>query len=227
MPIMSQQDCNELAGEDKTTGKYKLGEAFKGTYGLKYVAINAYRGYCVMRANPGDLSVPLVGASSGCVKFNNTSRTCSTFTSYTNMTEYSGCNRTLCTWTAANAICAAYNTNATLNPNKNDYYWRLPQLSELANWNNTTSPYHDVTLSGDSSGGLNLCDRYADSSRTAKCFEDSYNSSCPGDYCSTSYVWSGVKYYSYLYYYYSLSGGGWSQNDISNNSGLSVRCLLE
>lgn len=49
-----------------------------------------------------------------------------TAASCTNFPDYSGCTRTLCTWEAANAICANYKGLGKT--------WRLPSTSEISSW---------------------------------------------------------------------------------------------
>jgi len=194
---------------------------FSGSGGLKFIAntTNSSLGYCVMRANPNDLGVPLVGASTsgGCVKFNNTADDCSTYT-YTNMpSEYSGCNRTACNWTAANSICASYNTNAALNPLRTDYQWRLPTSSELLTWKSGSN----ITISSSLYGGLNLCD-WDSGNFWAQC-KHLWDKSCPNGYCDLNRVW-GIDYQ-----YGCLNNQSWKTHSYSSGIlyGLSVRCILE
>ena len=77
------------------------------------------RNMCIMRENAGDSTnfrlpstVTLVNAGSDCRNANN--RCCwnaSTSGGCTANTNYSGCNRTVCTYEAAQAICSFYKTN--------------------------------------------------------------------------------------------------------------------
>ena len=125
--------------------------------------------------------------------------------------SYSGCNRTVCNWAAANAICANYKQGGKT--------WRLPTSSELLNW----STYSKTK----GNNGLMLCDNYSDY-LSAYC--NSFNS-CPGSNfgdCHPYYVWSGTIQNSTRAYSYYLRKGSWdSPNYIFRTSAFSVRCVTE
>ncbi len=125
--------------------------------------------------------------------------------------DYSGCNRTVCTWGAADSICAHFKQG-----NKT---WRLPTTAEMSNW---------LTYSkGKGDDGLMLCDANSGYS-SAYCFHSSYN--CPGSYdngCTPYAVWSSVLYKSKYAYYYTLSNGSWSSNHPLRTYPFSVRCVTD
>lgn len=78
--------------------------------------------------------------------------------------DYSGCNRTVCTWTAANKICTAHG-------------WRLPSIAELR----TFFSYRE----------LQMCDR-ASSSSTYCAIKSGCERSQDGN-CIASDVWSSER----------------------------------
>ena len=105
--------------------------------------------------------------------------------------SYSGCNRTVCTWKAANNSCNSLAFNGTKAGD-----WRLPTKNELDKWSvymayiNTNRGDNGLRLCGDDSGfGAPSC---------------SYSSVCVGSVgsCFPSNVWSssasGSKYYNYF-----------------------------
>ena len=121
---------------------------------------------------------------------------------------YSGCNRTVCNWAAANAICENYK--------KDGRTWRLPTSREISNWGT-----YSIGL-GD--GGLMLCSNTA-GYKSAYCGEPT----CKGAYkgqCYPNTVWSSTfvkdNYISRRY----LDKGSWTSNsDYPNSCAFSVRCV--
>ena len=99
-----------------------------------YVQIGSLK---VTKYNMGDHAKTQIpsGSESGCKK--TTSTNCNS-----NNGNYSGCQRTVCTWEAANAICANYKQD-----NKT---WRLPTTSEMSSWAQYST--------GKGENGLMLCD---------------------------------------------------------------------
>lgn len=179
---------------------------------------------CVTKYNMGDstetaipsgagVSVVRVGTSCGS-RFDYSTKCCwqgTTSESNCDATngDYSGCNRTVCTWGAADSICAHFKQG-----NKT---WRLPTTAEMSNW---------LTYSkGKGDDGLMLCDANSSYS-SAYCFHSSYN--CPGSYdngCTPYAVWSSVLYKSKYAYYYTLSNDSWSSNHPLRTYPFSVRCV--
>ena len=123
---------------------------------------------------------------------------------------YSGCNRTVCDWWAADYICKNFTAGGRT--------WRLATTSEMSNWGTNSI--------GKGVNGLQLCDYWSGYS-SAYC-HNSY--SCPGslnDNCYPYYVWSGTVTGSSRAYNYYLNSGGWSQNNGYRTSARSVRCVAE
>ncbi len=123
---------------------------------------------------------------------------------------YSGCNRTVCDWRAADYICNNFTAGG--------YTWRLPTVSELMNW---------ATLSkGKGIIGLQLCDNYSGYS-SARC-SNLFN--CPGasnSWCYPCYVWSSsISPTTYFYYFY-LHGGSWYQDNMYFTIPFSTRCVAQ
>lgn len=134
---------------------------------------------------------------------------------------YSGCNRTVCTWEAANAICENYNQDGRT--------WRLPTSGEMGNWSNYSK--------GKSYNGLMFCDISSGYS-SAYC---AGSTACLGanlNACNPSYVWSescdGI--FAYIactinldkanWRNYALSSGTWgNQSKALETSAYSVRCV--
>ena len=156
--------------------------------------------------------------------------------------NYSGCNRTVCNWAAANAICANYKQDGRT--------WRLPTTGEMGNWVN-----YSVGLKNN---GLMLCDS-TKNANSAQCYSSNACSSKYNSTCNAYSVWSSdvIKQkdtsnillggYSYYYFYLSLqngalnfasyvgenptnnifSGGIYGNNKYENYAGLSVRCVSD
>lgn len=124
--------------------------------------------------------------------------------------NYSGCNRTVCDWWAANYICKNFHAG--------NYIWRLPTRSEMSNWG--------VNSVKKGTNGLQLCDQSVGYS-SAGCGD--YNI-CPGAYnnqCSPDDVWSSEKYNSTSAYDYDLVRGGWIQSSWNFRYPFSVRCVTD
>ena len=123
--------------------------------------------------------------------------------------DYSGCNRTVCDWWAADIICKSLTLG--------NYTWRLATTSEMSSWATNSK--------GLGNNGLQLCDYYSGYS-SARC-NNVYR--CPGsnDYCNPRYVWSGDEYNSSNAYYYYLRSGSWNRNWYDRTSAFSVRCVTD
>ncbi len=133
-------------------------------------------------------------------------------------TSYSGCNRTVCTWDAANASCQALAYNGTKAGD-----WRLPTKDEMSKWESNIKTINKNK--GDN--GLRLCDYYGGYG-AAECHLDSV---CDGTdaSCAPSDVWSstpgGHNYGDYYVYY--LKRGSFYPNYNLPRYPNSVRCVLE
>lgn len=165
---------------------------------------------CIAKFNAGDSGgLPPVGISVlGTVKDyhcnlnNHSAKYCWQGTTSTNCNAanggYSGCNRTACTWSAAQTICEAHG-------------WRLPTMGELAGFINYTSNW--------GTNGLQLCSPQG--SGAAKC---SSTMNCPGSAygdCFTYGLWSSTK--GSLYYWYP----NWATLSYPESQGASVRCVRD
>ena len=176
---------------------------------------------CVTRKNMGDGSTLPIPSG---VTVANVNQTCNSSSSNkccwkgatsgtdcnNNGGAYSGCNRTVCDWYAADYICKNFTAGGRT--------WRLPTKSEMSNW--------DTNSKGLGVNGLQLCDCWSGYS-SAYC---DLSNSCPGssnEDCDPFYVWSGtVNGSSYAYFYY-LTNGSWIQNDLRRTYAFSVRCVTE
>ena len=125
--------------------------------------------------------------------------------------DYSGCNRTVCNWAAANAICAKYSQDGRT--------WRLPTTSEMSNWLDYSK--------GLETNGLMLCD-FSSKKSSSYC---NYSGSCKGalsNGCYPASVWSGSILNSTMAYSYELNMANLKgPNGSYNTYGFSVRCVSE
>ena len=177
---------------------------------------------CVTRKNMGDSSTLPIPSG---VTVANTGQTCNSSgsnkccwrgtTSGTSCNNdgggaYSGCDRTVCDWYAADYICKNFTAGGRT--------WRLATTSEMSNWG--------ANSKGLGVNGLQLCE-YSSGYSSAYC---NYSYFCPGSYndsCYPNSVWSGtVNGLSYAYYYY-LNRGSWIQNGHSRTGAFSVRCVTK
>ena len=197
----------------------------------KYNGTNG-TGLCVTKYNVGDKYGPTIASStttvtagSGSCSANEccwrgtTASPCTASGSWGgHSTSYSGCNRTVCNWNAANASCQSWAPNGT---SAGD--WRLPKQSEMQGWSNNISKVS--TYLG--SDGLQLCDG---SSSYESVYCDSYYGHCYGayaDYCYPYFVWSATPYGSRYYYYYLDYGSFGGPGPYGPRYAFSARCVLE
>ena len=198
-------------------------------YDAKYLTAsqNGGKAVCVTKYNIGDIpsatnggiasSVTTVSAGSKCSANSccwqgNTASPCDS-----SGTSYSGCNRTVCTWQAANASCLALAYNGTKAGD-----WRLPTNDELAKWGSNLSTINKNQ--GDN--GLRLCD---DSSGygAARCGGSHVCNVSYDGYCYPDTVWSstagGSYYYSYRLNYGTFNG----PSNLNARYVFSSRCVYE
>ena len=199
-------------------------------YDAKYLTASQNNGkaVCVTKYNIGDIPSATNGGIASSVTTVSVDSNCSansccwqgnTSGTYCDSsgTSYSGCNRTVCTWYAANASCTALAYNGTKAGD-----WRLPTKDEMAAWNLNISAIN--TNQGDN--GLRLCDQYRDGA--AKCFSDSDRCRRSGSSsCHPSDVWSVTPNGSYYYYYFLGSGTFNGPYNSYPTPGFSARCVLE
>ena len=187
-------------------------------YNAKYLTAsqNGGKAVCVTKYNIGDIPSATNGGIASSVTTVSTGSTCSANsccwqgnTSGTKCdssgTSYSGCNRTVCTWHAANASCLALAYNGTKAGD-----WRLPTKDELAKWKSNLSSIN--TNQGDN--GLRLCD-YGSGYGAARCNDSDVCYGSYSDNCYPLYVWSSPANGSY-YYNYSLNYGTFYGPNYSN-----------
>ncbi len=126
---------------------------------------------------------------------------------------YSGCNRTVCKWWAANKACAFYAPNGTKAGD-----WKLPDNSaSMANWYPTYST---------ASTGLMLCDLQASGSSASLCANAG---NCPGshtNYCNSYHVWARSDSGSNAQNRH-LHSGVWYDNSHDKAHAFSARCILD
>lgn len=187
---------------------------------------------CVTKYNVGDPNGPEMASSvlkfeakgdvecpsnaSNCCWQGRTSAYCENTASWGSLsTNYSGCNRTVCQWSAANVSCNNWAPKGTSVGS-----WRLPTRNELEGWSNNISKVS--TYLG--SKGLQLCD-YRTPFGSIRCY--SSNTGCKESYkgsCNPEYLWSNNSNY-----YANMVAG---VLEVSNASGLSkypfsARCVLD
>ena len=179
---------------------------------------------CVTKYNVGDTYGPNIAGSvtivmtggrycslSECCWEGTTSQEC---TEIWHTSGYSGCNRTVCNWNAANASCQSWAPNGT---SAGD--WRLPTQNEMKGWANNIEKVSNFL----GSDGLQLCD---DSMgvETFKC--DSASTDCEGAYtglCNPSSVWSSPGSY-----FFDLRNGSFNgPYSYFDRGAFSARCVME
>ena len=169
---------------------------------------------CITKKNMGDadeLAIPnginIVNTGSTCNSSNsnfccwkgNTTNTCDN----ENGGTYSGCNRTVCDYYAADYICKNYNYGG--------YTWRLATTSEMSGWINSS-----IDLKAN---GLQLCDSTS-GKLSALCANINNCSGSSDGKCYPYHIWNATSNYY-------LMNGKWSQGNDSNLSAFSTRCVTE
>ena len=177
--IMSQADC------DKYNAMF-VEAKYNGSSG---------KNTCVTKYNVGDSGGPAINTSVATVVDIDKGETCTngnccwkgTTANPSNCTTsatgnngtisyYSGCNRTLCGWDAAQASCAAWHIEDTVAGD-----WRLPTTNELYGWGKNVSNISSFL----GTKGLQLCDSSTSSkgnalcaSRAGYCYFTNYYGAC-------------------------------------------------
>ncbi len=195
------------------------------------------RNLCVTKYNMGDNDLPLAGSvkkltvgntctdkdKGSCCWSGNTSTTCTTGKNGDG--DYSGCNRTVCQFAAANASCASYDPN-----DENEGSWRLPNKDELANWSSNL-----VNINNNKGKeGLQLCDASSSALGSNQC--DFKINGCPTNGeegikngCYPDLVWSltASEDDSDTHYANTLTNGAFNANKYNQNYAFSARCVLD
>ena len=208
----SQADCDPF-------NALFIPAAYNGTGG---------KNLCVTKYNVGDTNGPTIASStttvtagSGSCSANEccwrgtTSSSCTASGSWSgHSTSYSGCNRTVCNWNAANASCQSWAPNGT---SAGD--WRLPTQNEMKGWANNIERVS--TYLG--SDGLQLCDYDSSSYGSVRCRSPYRCSGAYGGHCYPGYVWSSPSGYRF-----NLDGGSFNGPNGNNvHYAVSARCVLE
>ena len=123
---------------------------------------------------------------------------------------YSGCNRTVCDWYAANYICTNFHAG--------NYTWRLATTSEMSNWFNNSK--------GKGVNGLQLCG-YSSGYSSAYCHGSSTCLGAENKGCFPDSVWSKIATNSDYFKRYHLPNGNWLNDENYYSAGFSVRCVTE
>ena len=209
----SQADCdpynalfipaayNGTGGKNLCVTKYNVGDTYGPTIASSTTTVTTGSGSC---------------SANECCWRGTTSSPCTASGSWSgHSTSYSGCNRTVCTWYAANASCQSWAPNGT---SAGD--WRLPTQNEMIGWANNierVSAYYG-------SDGLQLCDLGSSSYGSVRC--SYYLNRCSGangDDCFPYYVWSSPS----GYYFYLNSRSFVGPNSDSGRYAVSARCVME
>ena len=198
---------------------------------------------CVTKYNVGDTNGPTIASgikvittgtsdtclasSTNCCWNGNTSNSgsCTTSGNWGEYSStYSGCQRTVCQWAAANSSCLSWTPQGTSAGS-----WRLPTESELRGWgtiiNSETSGNAKISKYLGSSG-LQLCDFMKSSSGSIFCF----NGPCQGANINVCYpynIWSSTTYNVNNRMYLELSGGKTRVINYDQRRAFSARCVLE
>ena len=224
----SQADCdpynalfipaayNGTGGKNTCVTKYNVGDPNGPEMASSVTTANiiAGRAYC--------------GGNECCWTGKTSNNSCSTSGSWYGgySTSYSGCNRTVCTWYAANSSCKNWAPTGN-----NAGSWRLPTVTEVNAWGsiikNETEGNGKITRYL-GINGLQLCDYYSLDSGSVYCYGT--DELCQGvtgrKYCSPSSIWSENSGGSY---YYSNFSGGWMQIYKTTDpiATASARCVLD
>ena len=209
----SQADCdpfnalfipaayNGSGGKNTCVTKYNVGNTYGPTIASSTTTVTAGSGSC---------------SANECCWRGKTSYNCAASGSWSgHSTSYSGCNRTVCTWAAANASCQSWAPNGT---SAGD--WRLPTQNEMKGWANNIERV-SAYLGSD---GLQLCDHFSFYYGSVRCYASgNFCSGADTDVCYPNGVWSSPSGYSFY-----LSSGGFTgpYSDLARYAH-SARCVLE
>ena len=208
-PPTSQADC------DKYDAKYLTASQ------------NGGKAVCVTKYNIGDIPSATNGGIASSVTTVSTGTDCSKNSCCwqgktaspcdSSGTSYSGCNRTVCTWYAANDSCLALAYNGTKAGD-----WRLPTKDELAKWKSNLSTIN--TNQGDN--GLRLCDINSGYG-AAWCNLSDVCDGARNINCFPYYVWSSTARGIFPYYCFLKDGTFVGPYDNDSRYAYSSRCVYE
>ena len=212
----SQADCdpynalfipaeyNGSGGKNTCVTKYNVGDAYGPTIAISTATVTAGTGALNGKCSANE-----------CCWRGTTSNNCTTSGSWSgHSTGYGGCERTICTWYAANASCQSWAPNGT---SAGD--WRLPTQNEMKGWANNIERVS--TYLG--SDGLQLCDG-GSAYGTVRC--NNYPYRCSGadsGSCDPDVVWSSPSGC-----YFGLDNGSfYGPYGGSARYARSARCVME
>ena len=212
----SQSDCdpynalfipaayNGSGGKNTCVTKYNVGDTYGPTIAISTATVTAGSGALNGKCSANE-----------CCWRGTTSNNCTTSGSWSgHSTGYGGCERTICTWYAANASCQSWAPNGT---SAGD--WRLPTQNEMKGWANNIERVS--TYLG--SDGLQLCDG-GSAYGTVRC--NNYPIRCSGadsGSCNPDVVWSSPSGC-----YFGLDNGSfYGPYGGSARYARSARCVME
>ena len=132
-------------------------------------------------------------------------------------TTYSGCNRTMCTWDAANYSCNALAYSGTKAGD-----WRLPTNDEFSKW---STNFTEISKNqGDN--GLRLCDNYSGYGSPHCQIYKICSGSATGSHCHPFLVWSSTPSNG-CYINYALNFGSFGSNCSGTRDAFTARCVLD
>ena len=130
--------------------------------------------------------------------------------------SYSGCNRTVCTWRAANDSC----TTLAFNGSKAGD-WRLPTYNELSKW---ASCFSEISRNqGDN--GLRLCAHFSGYGSTS-CSRSYVCPGSAGGHCDSDDIWSSTPNGTWYYFGY-LDDDTFRLSSKLPRYPMTIRCVLE
>ncbi len=200
-----------------------------------------FQNTCITKGNVGDvdyggapianIGIEILSASGAscathvCCWQGTTSNSCTTFAT----SNYSGCNRTLCDWNAANVACSKYAINGTEAGS-----WSLPTLNEANAWASAFSNDTNAATATFSKylgrNGVDICD-HTSSNGSSICGTGS--GLCKGaadsngqNNCHPNNFWLSQKYSGTNYRECYTNKGKIECSYYSQNAAMSARCVL-
>ena len=133
-----------------------------------------------------------------------------------NNSNYSGCDRTVCDWWAADKICSSLGDG-----------WRLPTSDEIKRWREypDSDSYLADDLVGKKTTSLQLCSTDSGSSVNPYCDGVKLCNGAGYNFCYPYYIWSSTRTTNANYYYLDEDILKGADSDLANNFTSSVRCV--
>ncbi len=133
--------------------------------------------------------------------------------------NYSGCNRTMCNWRAANTSCNSYAPSGTM-----PGMWRLPKIEEMDGWeSNINSLNHNK-----GKDGLMLCDEALSGEAYVRCW--GLTNGCPGAFANSCYAFDIWAFNEAGTGYHLVKGmyvGALRTRQLDSTYAMSARCVLD